>query len=95
MRELQPTQDKIDLADCKGKMHKLDTFIRTIAQITAWAQIRSGGRQGSAIADELINFGEDKTWQKPLMNYVKDYAAQVKKDYKEYGIEYSRGTFGN
>ena len=95
MRELQPTQDKIDLAACKGKIHKLDTFIRTIAQITAWAQLRSGGRQGSAIADELIHFGEDKSWQKPLMNYVKDYAAKVKKDYKEYCKAYDGGAFGH
>jgi uncharacterized protein (DUF2252 family) len=95
MRELQPTQDKVDLADCKGKMHKLETFISTIAQITAWAQLRSGGRQGSAIADELINFGEDKSWQKSLMNYVKEYSNQVKKDFKEYCKAYDSGTFGH
>jgi uncharacterized protein (DUF2252 family) len=94
IRELQPTQDKIDLSACKGKMHKLEPFIRTIAQVTAWAQIRSGGRQGSAIADDLINFGENKSWQKPLMNFVKDYASKVKKDYKEFSREYERGTFG-
>jgi uncharacterized protein (DUF2252 family) len=95
MRELQPTQDKVDLAACKGKMHKLDTFISTIAQITAWAQLRSGGRQGSAITDQLINFGEDTSWQKPLMNYVKDYSAKVKKDYKEYCKVYESGAFEN
>ncbi|HXA02733.1 MAG TPA: DUF2252 family protein, partial [Cytophagaceae bacterium] len=95
MRELQPTQDKVDLAACKGKIPKLDTFIRTIAQITAWSQLRSGGRQGSAITDELIAFAEDESWRKPLMNYVKDYAAKVKNDYKEYCRAYDRGAFGN
>jgi uncharacterized protein (DUF2252 family) len=94
MRELQPTQDKVDLAASKGKIHKLDTFIRTIAQITAWSQLRSGGRQGSAIADDLISFGEDKSWRKPLINYVKNYSLKVKRDYKEYCREYEAGAFG-
>ncbi|MBO9702799.1 MAG: DUF2252 family protein [Sporocytophaga sp.] len=84
MKELLPSQDKVDLNLYAGKLNKLDSFIKTIAEITAWAQLRSGGRQGSAIADDLIEFGVDRSWEKTLLGYVIEYSKQVKSDYKEF-----------
>jgi uncharacterized protein (DUF2252 family) len=95
LKELQPTQDKVNLTDCKGKFTKLENYIRSIAEITAWAQLRSGGRQGSAIADEFIEFGQDIRWAKGLMKYVLDYSKQVKLEYKEYCEAYADGVFKN
>ncbi|MEH1934427.1 MAG: hypothetical protein V7L14_12055 [Nostoc sp.] len=33
--------------------------MQTMGEVTAWDQLRSGGRQGSAIADDLIKFARD------------------------------------
>ncbi|MFL5728365.1 MAG: DUF2252 domain-containing protein [Cytophagaceae bacterium] len=93
IKELQPTQDKVDLEACKGKMPKLDVFIKTIAEITAWAQLRSSDSQGSASPEAMGSFASDKTWEKPLMDYVKEYADQVQSDYKEYVKAYKKGAF--
>jgi uncharacterized protein (DUF2252 family) len=68
MRELQPSQDKINLAEWNGKLGRLEKVLKTMAEVTAWAQLRSSGRQGSAIADDLITFANR-------------YADQVKADY--------------
>jgi uncharacterized protein (DUF2252 family) len=93
LKKLQPSDDKMNLELCKGKMSKLDEVLNIFAQITAYAHLRGSGRQGSGIADEFIDFAEKITWQKPLMEYVKYYAKQVQKDYKIYYEAYKDGVF--
>ena len=54
-------------------------------EITAWNQLRSSGRQGSAIADELIYWAENSSqWHGILMNYAQTYFAKVEADYQEF-----------
>jgi hypothetical protein len=55
LKELQPTPDKLDLRDAKGKLGPLEKVVTTMGKLTVWAQLRSSGRQGSAIADDLIS----------------------------------------
>lgn len=95
LKQLQPSQDKMDLTLCEGKIEKLYKVLKTFAQLTAYAHLRAGGRQGSAMADELIDFAATDNWQKPLLDYVKGYAEQVKQDYKLYAEAYKAGDFGN
>lgn len=84
LRELQPVQDRVSLQDCDGKCRHLEKVIQIMGQLTAWAQLRSSGRQGSAIADELIAFAQDDSWQKPLLEYAQDYAHKVETDFKAF-----------
>ena len=84
LRELQPTQDKVDLAESEGKFKRADKVIRTMAQVTAWAQLHSSGRKGSATIDDLIAFAEDTSWHKDLLDYATSYALMVEADYKEF-----------
>ena len=94
LKELQPSQDKIDLAACQGDIKELNSIITTFAEIVAWDQLRSSGRQGSATIDELIAFVETSNeWKKTLMTYSQDYAQQVQKDYQEYCTAYDDGYF--
>jgi uncharacterized protein (DUF2252 family) len=83
MRELQPIQDKINLVEWNGKLKRLEKVLKTMAKVTAWDQLRSGGRQGSAIADDLIAFASAPPfdWKKEILNYAKSYADQVEADY--------------
>lgn len=83
LRELQPMQDKINLAEWNGKLKRLEKVLKTMAEVTAWDQLRSGGRQGSAIADDLIAFASASSfdWKKEILDYAKRYADQVEADY--------------
>ena len=94
LKELQPTQDKIDLRLCKGKPEKLQPVINTMADILAWDQLRSGGRQGSATADELIDFASTSSWKKELIAYCVEYTEKVKSDYQIYSKAYDNNFFG-
>ncbi len=93
LKEMQPTADKIDFLVVRDRYKDIACVVEDMAFLTASAQLRSAGRQGAAIPDEAIAFGEDPHWQKPLLDYARGYAAQVEKDYQEYFTAYKAGFF--
>jgi uncharacterized protein (DUF2252 family) len=95
LKQLQPSQDKMDLSLCNGKLLKLDKVLTYFAQIIAYAQLRSSGRQGSAIVDELIDFSHQTHWVKPLMEYVISYSQKVQQDYRLFSEAYKDEQFFN
>jgi uncharacterized protein (DUF2252 family) len=93
LKELQPIADKINFKVIKDKIKDLQKVIEDMAMLTASAQLRSSGRQGSAIADELIAFGQNNEWQKKIVDYAMNYSSQVKKDYDEFAKAYNKKYF--
>lgn len=84
LRELQPSKDRLTLKDARGRPGRFRSVIATMAHVTAWAQLRSSGRQGSAVTDDLIAFAEASDWPRALINYGRSYAAQVERDFKAF-----------
>ncbi|WP_341732746.1 DUF2252 domain-containing protein [Microcoleus sp. EPA2] len=88
LRGLQPTQDKVSLDQWNGKLGRLKKVLKTMGEITAWNQLRSSGSQGSAIADELINWAENADrWHDPLLDYAQAYFTKVQADYQDFCSE--------
>jgi uncharacterized protein (DUF2252 family) len=81
MKGLQPTADKILLANWGGKTRNLEHLFRTHGHVLAWAQLRSSGREGSAIADDLIGFGAPDKWRGELLELARSGAAKVFEDW--------------
>ena len=84
LRELQPSNDKINLTALGSQPKRLTAFVQTLGELVAWGHLRSSGRQGSAIADELIAFAHDRTWQAEILAYAQHYQAQVHRDYQSF-----------
>jgi uncharacterized protein (DUF2252 family) len=84
LRELQPTQDKIELKDANIGIDRLEKLVATMAEVTAFAQLHSSGKLGAAIAQELIDFGESIDWQQEVLTYANNYARQVRSDYRDF-----------
>ncbi|MFM6272667.1 MAG: DUF2252 family protein, partial [Dolichospermum sp.] len=84
LRELQPEEDAVNLQAWDGKLGRLQKLIQTMAEVTAWDQLRSGGRQGSAITDELINFGQSSQWHNSTLEYAVYYSQKVNQDFQEF-----------
>jgi uncharacterized protein (DUF2252 family) len=84
LRELQPTTDRLRLEDARDNPHHLRSAVKAMAHVTAWAQLRSSGRQGSAITDDLIAFASASGWERRLIDYGRSYAAQVQRDFKQF-----------
>ncbi|MGF6649973.1 uncharacterized protein (DUF2252 family) [Paraburkholderia youngii] len=93
LRGLQPSEDRVALAGWDGKLPRLEAVINSMAELSAWAHLRSGGRQKSAIADDLIAYGSRRDWQLPLIDLATQCEAQVAADWKAYCEAYDRGSF--
>ncbi|MEM4986740.1 DUF2252 family protein [Collimonas sp. H4R21] len=93
LRGLQPSEDRVALKQPRHTLAEIQQVMTVMGNIVAWAQLRSSGRQGSAIADELIAFGEGKKWKKQLLDAAQDCAAQVRKDWQTYSKAYDAGAF--
>lgn len=93
VKELQPTEDKMDLSLCQGKTKRLSGIICNMAQLNASENIRSSGRQGSSIADELIAFANGHVkWKEKVLAYAQKYAVQVLEDYASYKLDYQKNN---
>lgn len=84
LQELQPTADRINLAGLSGRIKEIKSVLKDMAVLTASAQLRSSGIQGSAINDELSAFAAQHIEKEALLDYARKYALQVKQDYKSY-----------
>ncbi|CAB3674804.1 DUF2252 domain-containing protein [Paraburkholderia rhynchosiae] len=93
LRSLQPSEDRVALQDWNGKLPRLEGVVNSMAELGAWAHLRSGGRQKSSIADELIAFGNRTDWQVPLIELATQCEAQVAADWKTYCEAYDRDAF--
>lgn len=90
LKGLQPTQDRLALQEWNGKLKRLEQVIQSMGELIAWSHLRSGGRHGSAIADEWVELAGRSDWQDPLLQYAIDYAARIKADWATYSTEYDR-----
>ena len=95
IQEMQPTADRINFELIKNKYDDIRLVIEDMALLTASAQLRSTGRQGSAIADELIEFGYNTNWHERILKHAKKYAEQVKQDYEQYVSDYNAAQNGS
>ena len=85
LRGLQPSEDRVALYESGIEFAKIRSVIEEMGRIVAWGQLRSSGRQGSAIADELIEFGSSrKAWHDDLVGAARRCAKFVRKDWKSF-----------
>ncbi len=85
LRSLQPGEDRLDLAAlARQRGGALRHSLVTMGRLLAWAQLRAAGRQGSANADELIDFGQrgrgPGKWRDRLLQSSHAAARQVRED---------------
>jgi uncharacterized protein (DUF2252 family) len=90
IQEMQPYKDSINFKVIKEEYRNIFQVIDDMAMLTASSQLRSSGRQGAAIADELIAFGLNEKWRDFVIDYAVKYSAQVKADYMDFLKEYRK-----
>jgi uncharacterized protein (DUF2252 family) len=93
LQELQPMEDKIDFNLIKDPYKDITEVINNMALLVASAQLRSSGRQGTALIDDLIEFGKDDQWKEAIIEYGRNYAGKIREDYQQFESEYRNGFF--
>jgi len=84
LKEAQPLEDRVRLAATKAILGDLAGLVQTLGALVAFSQLRSGGRQGSAVADQFIAFGEQGGWRRELLGLAEDMAARVEEDWRAF-----------
>lgn len=94
LKELQPNADRIDYTLFKGDTKKLKNILEDMAAICAWSNLRGSGRDGSAIADELIAFAKDAhKLESELIAQAEETVENTYKYYKAFCTAYDKGFF--
>jgi uncharacterized protein (DUF2252 family) len=87
LRELQSVQsptDRLKLEQWDDKLKQVDELMASLGKTVAWSQLRSSGRKGAAIADDLIDFANRDKWLEYVMDYAKEYRKTVEDDWAEF-----------
>jgi len=87
IQEMQPEKDSIDFKLISNRYRDIYRVIDDMGLLTASAQLRSSGRQGSAIADKLVAFGTSDKWHHGILSYAKGYVRTVKKDFANFSAD--------
>lgn len=92
LRALQPSEDRVNLDVARSGEGAVARVLACMGAIVASAQLRSGGRDGSAIADALIGYAREVR-RKDLLGAAQDCAVQLRQDWKIYSEAYDDGAF--
>jgi uncharacterized protein (DUF2252 family) len=93
LRALQPLEDRISLDRNQHSAPDLHKTMACLGHIVASAHLRSAGRDGSAIADELIDYGHKRKWKARLLTAAQECAQQVENDWGVYCEAFDDGEF--
>ena len=93
LRELQASDDRVLLDGAKQSQGDIKQVIATMGRIVARGQLRSAGRQGSAVADKLMDYAQGKKWQSHLLASSQDLAKQTMLDAATFASAYDEGAF--
>jgi uncharacterized protein (DUF2252 family) len=91
LKELQPTADRLDLALWRGHIEQLESVIKTMAEVTAWGQLRSCSRQGAASVEALQRYVAGRAWAKPLLAAAQDCSTRILAQWRAYCTAYDSG----
>ncbi len=93
LRGLQPSEDRISFTPPNLALSDLQQLLVSMGKIVAWAHLRGASRQGAAMIDELIEFGQHKPWQLELLALSRACAQQVRQDATCFNQAYDQGAF--
>jgi uncharacterized protein (DUF2252 family) len=93
LRGLQPSEDRVTISPGKQSTIELKQLLVSMGRIVAWMHLRSSGRQGSAIADDLIAWGQKAKWQQKMIGTALTCAEQVRADSTVFNTAYDGGLF--
>ncbi len=94
LRGLQPSEDCVALGLEGTAFKAIKGAINTMGHLMASAHLRASGRQGSAIADDLIAHGASRArWRDPLIALAQSCSDDVEKDWRAFAAAWDAGAF--
>ena len=92
LKELQPSIDRLDLDQWRGKFKRFAQAVAGMGRVTAWAQLRSCGRHGAASVEELQAFVAGKRWAPATVRMAEAAARRLHAAWQTYSKDYDAGA---
>jgi uncharacterized protein (DUF2252 family) len=91
LRELQPLEDRMRMEAWHGDHASLCDAMTTMGRVTAWAALRASGREGSAIADDLIAFAAARGWKRAVLAMARRVAGRTLSEWRDFKSDVAMG----
>jgi uncharacterized protein (DUF2252 family) len=91
LKELQPTIDRLTIDETTAG-DDIGLIMTTMGHVLSSSHLRGSGRQGSAIADDLVAFGGERWWVRDTIAFARRYRDVVKADFAEFAKAYDAGA---
>jgi uncharacterized protein (DUF2252 family) len=91
LRVLARSHERLNLSAMDVPAGRLETVMRTKAQVVANGHLRGSVMAGASGAGALQAFAREAAWHADLIKYAQDSAAKCQGDYQEYITAYDRG----
>jgi len=91
LRELQPLEDRMRMEAWRGDHKNLCDAMTTMGHVTAWAALRASGREGSAIADDLIAFAGERGWKRGVLAMARRVAERTMSEWRDFKADVAAG----
>jgi uncharacterized protein (DUF2252 family) len=90
LRALQPREDRIVLTGAE-QPPQIEELMEDLGRLVAWGQLRSSGREGSATADQLIEYWSKRSRVRRLLDLARQCHQRVRRDWRAYCDAYDGG----
>lgn len=93
LRALQASEDRIRLAPLSHTLPELKNLMQALGMLSASAHLRASGRGGAAIADALVDFGQQEAWRLEAIALARHCAEEAHNDWQSYCAGFDAGVF--
>ena len=84
LKELQPSIDRLDLSNWRGKPRRILEAVAGMGQVTAWAHLRGCGHYGAMPAELLQSYVRRVAWRKSIDRLAATAAARTLRAWESY-----------
>ena len=89
IKELQPSQDRLNLSQWQGNLTRLHNVFETMAELVAWSHLRNAGFYHAAKPEVMMAFGtDDHKWREDVLTLAKTAAEINYKNWLAYKLSY-------
>jgi uncharacterized protein (DUF2252 family) len=92
LKELQPSIDRLDLAQWRRKPRRMLQAVQGMGHVAAWAHLRGCGHHGAAQAEVLQRFVAGKRWPHAAVRMAEAAARRVQAAWAQYCKDFDAGT---
>ncbi len=92
LKELQPSIDRLDLAQWKKKPRRILQAVEVMGHVTGWAHLRGCGHFGAVSAEELQAYVSGGRWMRTADRLAEAAARRTHRAWEIYSQDYDSGA---